>query len=65
MVERSKQMSNEEDTYAQATKDSLAKIVLQALHTQDARTYSGNAEDMGKLALETTEKILEFLRKKA
>lgn len=58
-------MSNDEDTYVQAFKYPLAKVVLEALHTQDVRSYNGDAGDIGKLALKTAEKIRELLHKKA
>ena len=49
--------SLEDAHYKRARRDPIARLVLEALHKQDAATYNGNAGDIGALALQTAAKI--------
>lgn len=54
---------NDDVLYQQAKDDPVASIILDALHTQDARTYNGDAGDKGKLALSTAEAVQAPIRR--
>lgn len=49
------------DTYQLAQDDPVARVVLAALHEQDARTYNGNSGDSGRLALDTADRIRQIM----
>ena len=53
-------MSGDAD-YELAKADPIAALVLAALHEQDARTYNGNASDIGSLAVLTAARIRVLL----
>ncbi len=51
--------------YKRAKRDPIARLVLDALHKQDAATWNGSAGDIGALALQTAAKIRSMQTKQA
>lgn len=52
----------DDEVYETAKQHPVASIILDALHTQDARTYNGNAGSPLTLALDTAEAVEKVIR---